>query len=260
VSGELLTLVAPADSLTARLVRTLGQLPGEGLTDFCVIGGLAVLSRVGALYRATSDLDTVIDDGAAIAAMRARPAARPTTNGVSIGGTTIDIIEIGPIEDAGQLPDDADLRLFVVAHRFAYDSRGRVTVEVVDQQDGRTVRERAEVDMATPAALVAMKLSSYPKRHGTGIAKQGSDLQDLLALLQRHDADGALGRSLRTAPFGLAEMCADAARSLLVDDADVAAGRVRRYTSSQVDADQFRAAGQQLVDSIGGDPGPPANR
>jgi len=250
VSGERLTLVAPADSLTAQLVRTLRRLPEEGLGDFCVIGGLAVLCRVGTLYRATSDLDTVIDDGPAIAALRTRPAVESTTNGVSIGGTTVDMIEIGPVDDPDQLPDDPALRLFVVAHRFAYDSSTRVGVEVVDPHEPGAVDVRAEVDMASPAALVGMKLSSYPTRRGPGIVKQGSDLQDLHALLERHDAGGALGRTLAGAPFGLGELCADAARTLLVDDAEVAAGRVRRYTSTQIEPDAFRAVGRRLIASI----------
>lgn len=250
MSGELLRLVAPPESLTAQLVRTLQRLPEEGLGDFCVIGGLAVLCRVGTLYRATSDLDTVIDDGPAIAALRARPSVEVTTNGVSIDGTTVDMIEIGPVDDPDQLPDDPILRLFVVAHRFAYDSSSRVDIEVIDRRGPTAAGTRASVDMATPAALVAMKLSSYPSRHGVGIVKQGSDLQDLLALLEHHNVDGDLGRTLAEAPFGMAELCADAARTLLVDDADVAAGRVRRYTGAQIGPEAFRATGHQLVRSI----------
>jgi hypothetical protein len=249
VSGEVV-LVAPADSLTARLVRSLDRLPSEGLDDFCVIGGLAVLCRVGALFRATSDIDTIVDDDApAIAALRTRPGTQPTTNGVSIDGTVIDIIEIGPIDDPDALPDAPDDRLFLLAHRRAYDTATTITVEVIDPGTRLKV-ERAQVAMATRGALVAMKLQSYPRRRGPNIAKQGSDMQDLIALLADPSDDEEVGRSIASAPYGMGVLCADVARRQLIEDAEVAAGRLRRYTSGEIEPAAVRSIGKRLVAAI----------
>ncbi len=106
------------------------------------------------------------------------------------------------------------------------------------------------VEMATPAALVAMKLNSYPRGRGASIAKQGSDLQDIVALLTVHNADRAIGRALARAPYGLGKLCAEIAQRLLVDDAGVASGRVRRYTNAEIPAEQTSALGERLVQSI----------
>jgi hypothetical protein len=147
-----LLVAAARDSVTARLVGTLARLEAEGFEGFRVVGGLAVLCRVGNLFRATSDLDTIIeDDGPAIIALRTHPSASPTTNGVSIDGTLIDIIPIGPIDHADQLPDDPSSRLFVLAHRYAWDRAEPVSIDVVDPTDVSSLIVHAEVAMATTA-------------------------------------------------------------------------------------------------------------
>jgi hypothetical protein len=251
VSGDdVAVLHAPADSFTSRLVAMLGRLPEEGLHTFCVIGGLAVLCRVGAVYRATSDIDTVVDDdGHVVAALRDRPEAVRSPNGVVIDGTAIDVIEVGEIPHGADLPDDPGDRLFVLSHRYAYDSRHPTKVAVVDVTTDDELAS-AEVDMATPAALVAMKLQSYPQRKGAVIAKQGSDALDLHALLHHHDHDNEIADALAAAPHGLGELCADRAEALLIDDADVAAARVRRYTSTVIDADELQRLAERLVNRL----------
>lgn len=251
MSGETVVLHAPSDSVTARLVGTLHRLPHEGMDTFCVVGGLAVLCRVGTLYRATSDVDTVVDEsGAVVATLRDRPEAVRTPNGVEIGGTQIDVIEVGEIPDSSLLPDEESDRLFVLSHRYAFDTRALVQIDIADPHPPHTVLASAECEMATPAALVAMKLQSYPRRSGPALAKQGSDLLDLYALLEHHDHDNEIGSALAIAHHDMGRLCAAMAQRLLVDDAEVAAGRVRRYTSSQIDADVLRHNARRLVDQL----------
>lgn len=208
-----------------------------------------MLCRAGRLYRATSDVDTIVDDAAVVARMRAQPSTTTTTNGFALDGTIIDIIAVGTIDDAEQLPDDPGDRLFVLSHRFAFDTAEPVVIEIVEPTDRRVVA-RAEVAMATPAALVAMKLQSYPKRRGPSIAKQGSDLEDIHALLVRCGEDPELSGPLAAAPFAMGALCVDAIQMLLIDDADIAAGRVRRYTSGAVNAAELRSRSEALVRSI----------
>ena len=253
VFGDAVTLVAAHDSVTARLVAALGDLPAQGLHSFCVIGGLAVLCRAGALYRATSDLDAVVESGGAVlAALRAQPGAERTANGVSLAGTVLDLIEVGPIDDA-DLPDDEGDRLFVLGHRYAYDTAAAVTITIVDPLDAEA-GVQVVAPLASPPALVAMKLHSYPGRRGRATFKQGSDLQDLVALLDRHDRGGAVGATLAAAGHGLGALCADATQRLLVDDAEVASNRVRRYTGTEIGAEVFDDLGRRLVAGITGAP------
>jgi hypothetical protein len=250
VSGEpTLRLVVPSGSPTADLVRVLARL-GESGPAFCLVGGLAVLARVGSAYRATSDIDAVAEESAAVvASLQARAGARRTANGVAVGGATLDVIEIGPIASAEDLPADPAGRHFVLAHRFAFDTAEQVAIEVVDAVSAAPV-VRAEVAAATPAALVAMKLGAYPARRGLAAAKQGSDLLDLLALLDGHDGHGAVAAALRAAPHDLGPLCIAAARSSLVDDATVAAGRIRRYTATDVDEARIERLARRFVAGV----------
>ncbi|MBI2704596.1 MAG: nucleotidyl transferase AbiEii/AbiGii toxin family protein [Actinobacteria bacterium] len=251
MSGEPIVLQAPAVSVTAQLVGMLDRLPNEGLPTFCVVGGLAVLCRVGTLYRATADVDTVIEDsGAVVASLRDRPDAVRTPNGVEIGGTKIDVIEVGEIPDASLLPDDISDRMFVLSHRYAYDTREQVHIDVIDPGQPPDVITTATCEMATPAALVAMKLQSYPRRRGPSIAKQGSDLLDLYALLHQHDHDREIADALANGHHDLGELAAELAQELLVDDAEVAAGRVRRYTATQIDPEALRHVASRFVQQL----------
>jgi hypothetical protein len=134
----------------------------------------------------------------------------------------------------------------VLGHRYAYDTRHPTKVSVVDATTDATLAS-AEVDMATPAALVAMKLQSYPQRRGAVVAKQGSDVLDLHALLHRHDPDNEIADALAAADHGLGELCADRAQELLIDDAEVAAARVNRFT---IDPAELRSLAQRLVTGI----------
>jgi hypothetical protein len=61
VSGDAVILAAERDSLPYRAVASLLDV-GSGLPAFALIGGLAVIARLGQAHRATNDIDTVSDD------------------------------------------------------------------------------------------------------------------------------------------------------------------------------------------------------
>ena len=57
MSGEVLLVDGPG-GLALRLIGALQRLTDEiPITEFALIGGLAVMSRLGRMHRATDDLD-----------------------------------------------------------------------------------------------------------------------------------------------------------------------------------------------------------
>ena len=66
VSGDApVVLVADVGSVPHRAIARLAQL-GPELPPFALIGGLAVIARLGQAHRATNDVDTVSDDQAGL--------------------------------------------------------------------------------------------------------------------------------------------------------------------------------------------------
>jgi hypothetical protein len=61
VSGESILLVAEVDSVPYRAVGRLAEVTPR-LPALALIGGLAVIVRLGQAHRATNDIDTVSDD------------------------------------------------------------------------------------------------------------------------------------------------------------------------------------------------------
>lgn len=107
-------LVAEVDSVPYRAVARLAEL-APGLPSFAIIGGLAVITRLGQAHRATNDVDTVSDDQVGL----------------------LDVLVAGGLDRRGDsVMLEADLKLDVIdvsegdpdyipylTHRFAFDSR-----------------------------------------------------------------------------------------------------------------------------------------
>lgn len=183
--------------------------------DPVVVGGLAVMCRLGVEHRVTLDVDSTFD----------RPNDPPTTavlvaEGVATGsaaaqrviinGTVVDVIDTFAISDE-ELPDEPKDRLFVCAHRYAWET-GDVVTFVGDSAS-------AAVSVATIDALFAMK--AHALRFGSRDRrrrKRASDLQDLLLLSQVTH-----GPILAHAPWGLREQVHDALTADLRDVESVSA-------------------------------------
>jgi hypothetical protein len=58
-SGSQVVLQGPA---MAGLIRAVAALNQNGLEDFVIVGGVAVAARLGEAHRATTNVDTVIDE------------------------------------------------------------------------------------------------------------------------------------------------------------------------------------------------------
>lgn len=204
------------DGQVAALVRAAGLVVANAGVPVAVIGGLAVTCRLATAHRVTGDVDLVSDDAldavtatGAIAGdnlLAAGLATRATgTESVRllVGGTKIEIIPTYDISvEAAAEVDPERARLFVLAHRWALESATprRIVVSGTDVE--------ATVPVATPAALLAMKLHSIQDRSED--RKRASDAWDVLRLLSQCNGGGAMGADIRRSPAGLAALVTEA--------------------------------------------------
>jgi len=168
VSGEILFIDGPGGS-ASRLVRALRGLADEvPPSEFALIGGLAVMTRLGRVHRATDDLDAAahsVDGGPSRLSVLVG-GGESGQGRRSIEGVKVDCIDVGSSRavdlDPGDLPDDEFDRAFLLAHRWALDSATEAVLSAVSEQ--RVPVATAMCRVAIPAALVAMKLQSAPRR------------------------------------------------------------------------------------------------
>ena len=221
VSGEIDLSGPRGGGWTARFVEALALLVDHvDHATFAVIGGLAVMCRLpGGAYRATDDIDTAAERGAGeehshLYVLTNTP--RPM-RGIA---ARIDCIEVGDTAasdlHSDDMPDDPSARAFVLAHRWAFDTATSLALSAT-LEDGSSVA--ATVRVASPAALVAMKLVSAPGRPGAQAGKRASDLADLFSLTSYPDLARAIAVQLAAAPHGLGGWCADRLGVEFVDGA-----------------------------------------
>lgn len=209
---DVVALEGAAGDLLAAIIRL------EGF-DFALVGGLAVMVRLGGAHRVTNDLDGVFDnpDENTAATLVTAGVAEPSGDaaGILVDGTKLDVIDTQPLpEVVEEVVPDAGGRLFVCAHRFAYEAATPLVLALA----GAT----ATIRVATPAALVACKAHALrfgrPQRRAT---KRPGDLFDLYRLaLDHHDEILA---ALSTAPWLLRSQVTSALNEDLADVEQVAA-------------------------------------
>jgi hypothetical protein len=195
-----------------------------------VVGGLAVLCRLGVAYRVTTDVDTVSrrDEGAPsqidvlVNAGAARVGPAGATIATPVGDVRIDVLEIS-VSDLKNLPDDPTARLHVLAHDWARQTASTMRVTALrnpNDQDPINVSVR----VSEPGPLVAMKLQSLPDRPR---AKESTDLLDIARLTLSADIGEALLSQLEGAS---AQIRADAAlhvRTWFVSNAERSLSLIR---------------------------------
>ena len=216
--------------------------------------GVAVAARLGQAHRATTDVDTVIDEVAhpdAIETLLALPDAQPDPTGshrVRISGTKVEIIGVGPVSENALEGLTEMQTLFVSAPTWALATAMPVTLV---SAAGHTVR--ATAPFATPAALFAMKLHTIQDRRPTSRPeKRSSDAIDLYRLLLQLDTYGSLRTDLATAPSILRHAVRAATQRVLIDDA----ARTRGWLSASDDqagpvtADELRYLARPVVNAL----------
>ena len=236
------------------LVASLAALTESASSaEFAVIGGLAVLARLGGAHRVTDDLDTVATQhGDEPTVVEAVVAAQGIDG--SLKGTKVDCIAVGDVPAAElsveQLPDVEEDRIFVLAHRWALDTADELTL--VAEADG-TIVAQVRCRFATPASLVAMKLQSGPRRKGAREDKAGGDYLDLFRLVSHPAVTRSIAICLRAAPHDLGLWCSLEINRRMIEDADRTVGLIARSgvaESNVPTAAQFRRAGEILIDWI----------
>lgn len=238
------------DGTTHREVALLASLPAE----LRLIGGLAVMCRVGTPHRATVDLDAVTRDTSGVHDHLAHLALTSTGGGqYGFGeGLDLDVIDVAPVAtdellDQLQAGGDAltDLELNVVAHTWAHDGATALDIVAVDDESG--VRLAAALDrmVASSAGIVAMKASTIPLRASSRPEKRASDLYDLGRLLV---AGGVPTTALAEMPAPLGEVVAQRLEQWFVDGAgrDRTYRDIRRFDEPRLDLDAVADAVEDL--------------
>jgi hypothetical protein len=236
---------------THREIELLASLPPE----LRLIGGLAVMVRVGTPHRATVDLDTVARDLDSHHAALSRLALTASSGGQYTfdGDLDLDVIDVAPIpaiELAAQLSATgdplSDLELNLVAHTWAHDTATPLDVTAVDERSGEVLAEATGRLVATTAGIVAMKASTVPLRASSRPEKRASDLYDLGRLLI---AGHLIRADLEVMPAVMKEPVLAHLVAWFVDDSgrDRTYREVRRFDEPHLDLDAVADTVEDLV-------------
>lgn len=229
----------------------LASLPPE----LRLIGGLAVMCRVGTPHRTTVDVDAVARHLDRVHAAIARLAVISSGGGQYrfAGDLELDVIDVAAMTTdelvaelvAGPHPM-TDLELNVVAHCWAHDSATTLDITAVDDETGRVLARADGRFVASTEGIVAMKVTTVPLRASSRPEKRASDLYDLARLLV--DGGMELG-ALRGLPDPLAQVVASRLASWFVDDTgrDRTYRVVRRFDEPRLDLDAVADAVRDLT-------------
>ncbi|WP_072476209.1 hypothetical protein [Amycolatopsis australiensis] len=168
--------------VTASLVQALPEIERRLDRRITVVGGLAVLSRLGsAAHRVTSDVDTVnrrLGEPGQLDVLLATGASAIDGAGVMVATTSgdvlVDVLEVSE-EQLDDIPEDPTDRLYLLSHDWALRSATPLHIRAVG---GGTTSEHT-VQVAEPGPLVATKLQALPNR---ARVKKATDLLDIVRL------------------------------------------------------------------------------
>ena len=225
MSGDSVVLVAEPDGVPYRAVARLAEL-APGLPDFALIGGLAVISRLGQAHRATNDVDMVSDDQPGLLdALVADGLDRRGDSVLLEADLTLDVIDVGE-GDPEYLP--------YATHRLAFDTRTSVELVVRPRQQGRSIA--TPVFVARTSALVAIKLGiSEGLGRQRDPRKVGSDAFDVARLLQRFGPDAVADELTSIADADFIDQIAALAERHLVEHVDHTVGAIVRSSVQGVE-------------------------
>lgn len=127
MSGEVRLLDENGE--TRRLLLALETLVASVSPEhFALIGGLAVMARLGQAHRGTQDIDTAVDRSGALPSELdvAVDAAASTEEERTGRRVKVDSIEVGGTPaldlDPDDLPGEEFTRAFVLSHRWTFDT------------------------------------------------------------------------------------------------------------------------------------------
>lgn len=238
----------------APLVQAAAKVAVAGLGRFAVIGGVAVSARLGQAHRATADIDAVVDDATpppAVETLLELPHAEADPSGphrVLINGIKVEIQGTEPFEptDLDGLTDKQIL--YVGSHRYALESATEITLVA---EDGGA---QATIPIATPGAIVAMKLHAIEDRRPSGgMDKRAGDAWDIYRILLDLDRDGSVRRELATLQQPLRQAVAEAGGRILVDRAarTVSWLKAGDERMARVIVDDLRSLAEPALEALG---------
>jgi hypothetical protein len=103
--------------------------------------------------------------------------------------------------------------------------------------------------VATPAALVAMKLQSPPRRPPARVQKAANDYLDLSLLLSNLVLLPEIIAGVAESPHGLGVWCAERISNDFVDDAARVSSRIHQSPSSRrVTPDELSQIGRRFIE------------
>jgi hypothetical protein len=235
------------------IVQAIPELEARTGRKATVVGGLAVLSRLGIAYRATSDLDTAsrraAGDKSQLDVLLNSPGtsrAGPAGAWISVpaGTVQVDIIEVTEAE-LRQLPEDETDRLAVLSHAWAIETASAVKIHATGAD---AVSADAVVRVAQPGPLIAMKLQSIMNRSAS---KERTDLLDIIRLTLDRAAGQPALEQLRNASSQLAVDAQLHAGMWFAEHKDRTLRRVRELPEgADIDADTIQLVGELLLTEL----------
>lgn len=184
--GEQVVLLGDSAGRLRSFVTALERFPAE--PEWVVVGGFAVNVRVSYAHRLTNDLDTLSRNQTELVdILVAMPGSERISAGrlrFTEGGTDVNIDVMADATDAA-LPGEPSDRAFALARRLALATAEPTELVVIE---GTQTVAAATAPVATSAALIALKAVAIPRRAGgASAAKAGSDIHDLVRLVQHSD-------------------------------------------------------------------------
>jgi len=144
----------------------------------------------------------------------------------------------------------------VVGHRYALDSARPATIIAAPATGGLADgvalagAPAARCHLATAAGLLATKTHALAERRNSRPEKQASDIYDLYRLAGAHL--DAIVTDLRAAPFGLAELVADALSERITASPARAVRQLRQLPGGEIAGIDADALADRIEPLIGG--------
>jgi hypothetical protein len=256
VSGDV--FLSDEGGVATRLFHALATLTDQVKPNtFALIGGLAVITRLQGVHRATDDIDGVSQqfgdepsDVAIVLGETGRSGVRRLIDGVKIDH--IDVGETPATEiSPSNLPDDEWDRAFVLAHRWGLDAASSVTITAVEN---RIPLSTVTCLAASSASLVAMKLQSAPRRSKAAVGKAANDYLDLHRLLSNAEVAPRVATDLQAhAPHDLGHWAIARIGHHFIERADDTSRAIRHSgTEPHVSAEEVEATGMAFMARVSG--------
>jgi hypothetical protein len=200
------------------LLAAVGRVVASGV-EVVLIGGLAVNCRLGQVHRPTLDVDFVADETrpSVVELLVDRGVAELHDRYLLADGAKVELIETEPLDTLPPDVDDPYDRLFVLAHRWAFETATSLTV--------MAGRSTITAQVATAGALVAAKLGAVVGTRREA-RKRASDAFDLLMLLRACDDVADL---VQAGPPDLPELVAMGVRRVFIDEVGTTMRHVRAH-------------------------------